>query len=569
MSIYEIVRGITRESLAEYKKNTVPHNMATYEELKPKQIAAALHGFAQGCTEDEIEVFCDTSLFGNGKEGILFSKRGLYGSDFEYSRKKNPVSQPICYAELSSVSLSDRSENRLVFHYKDGREEVVFGSVYTGFLITAMNQILVLREDAQEKGVKEHEVPLEISETIETAVQEQKLEFSEPAPVTTSEASQPPAPDSIPVSEPSQPEMPAPIPVSTPTGPVSASDADIYEAAKEALQDGMRERYASDSDFERVHYFYRMAEAGNPAAMEQLALCYHQGTYFPKDRDKAVYWILKAAELVHDEVAENREMMQQDAEKVAFLKDNPYIPENGKIIELDGQTFLVLSREWMEEEADHRCWVQMLVRALESGETGILTVGWNPLEEEKMYVSSYFSGNRPLAETGVCDYDEQNFIIKKFTKTIKLGQDQLRYSLALRYTETGVIYASQDCALRICRYEGKHRFQDLETSRSYEIDLSALDSEKVKVYLGNYTLVCIWQEKAYYAVRLAERYIEDMYDHFYKNVQWDPALADVAIIQETEEYDLIDLSIMTEDDEMFPQHLCSPSGNIVIQVHPS
>ena len=64
--------------------------------MKTKQIENALRGFAAGCAEEDIEAYCNTGAFSNGKKGFLFSKKGLYGSMFDHLRKKNPIPQPIC-----------------------------------------------------------------------------------------------------------------------------------------------------------------------------------------------------------------------------------------------------------------------------------------------------------------------------------------------------------------------------------------------------------------------------------------------------------------------------------------
>ena len=92
MGIYEIVTGITKESLSNYEKSVIPVRIQRLQELKPKQIEHALHGFAQGCAKEDIEVFCDTGLFVIGKNGLLFSKEGIYGNDhFMFQNLNNDV----------------------------------------------------------------------------------------------------------------------------------------------------------------------------------------------------------------------------------------------------------------------------------------------------------------------------------------------------------------------------------------------------------------------------------------------------------------------------------------------
>ena len=139
MGIYEIVTGITKESLSNYEKSVIPVRIQQLQQLKPKQIDNALHGFAQGCAKEDIEVFCDTGLLINGKNGFLFSKEGIYGSDFNYLKKRNPVPLPILYDDLSSVSISDTSNSRLCLycdilpHLQDSTEKLILHTIYSSF----------------------------------------------------------------------------------------------------------------------------------------------------------------------------------------------------------------------------------------------------------------------------------------------------------------------------------------------------------------------------------------------------------------------------------------------------
>ena len=123
MDIYTKVAGITQESVKDYKQHTLPNHVLSRQEMKTKQIENALRGFAAGCAEEDIEAYCNTGAFSNGKKGFLFSKKGLYGSMFDHSRKKNPIPQPICYDELSDVSVAEDSADYMCLCYKDGRRE--------------------------------------------------------------------------------------------------------------------------------------------------------------------------------------------------------------------------------------------------------------------------------------------------------------------------------------------------------------------------------------------------------------------------------------------------------------
>lgn len=287
MDIYEIVMSVTEECLKDYKSSTIPNSRNRREEMKRKQIENALNGFATGCAEEEIELFCDFTLLGNGKRGILFTKEGLYSSEFGYSRKKDPIQQPVLYSELEAVSLSEDSDSKFCFHYRDGRTEKAYGSIYTGFLITALNRILKAQDDEAEvsgavgENVTEPKEILEIEneEIIESVEAEEKGESAEFHEAEEKEES-----------------------AEAKESDEKVASAISYEQAVEQFNKGLNQ-LDDHNDFVNVHYFYRMAKQGNPVAMEMLATYYAAGRQLPYNTEKAAYWMDKCMELIPEDQA--------------------------------------------------------------------------------------------------------------------------------------------------------------------------------------------------------------------------------------------------------------------------
>lgn len=88
-------------------------------------------------------------------------------------------------------------------------------------------------------------------------------------------------------------------------------------------------------------------------------------------------------------LVETAEQIKNDAKEEAFIRNNPYIPELGKVIYIRDSAFLVLSRKLVKNVPGRR-WVEMFVRELETSESGILTVGWNPQDEKLTFVLHIF-----------------------------------------------------------------------------------------------------------------------------------------------------------------------------------
>lgn len=113
------VIGIQKEDLAAAKNRSFPNGSKRTEELKEKQLQNALASFAAGCRREDIAVFCDTTFLDNGKKGILFSTEGMYYSDINFGRKKNPLPQPVKYAELRGVEIGKNGDH-IVLNFQDG-----------------------------------------------------------------------------------------------------------------------------------------------------------------------------------------------------------------------------------------------------------------------------------------------------------------------------------------------------------------------------------------------------------------------------------------------------------------
>lgn len=553
MDIYEIVMSVTEECLKDYKSSTIPNSRNRREEMKRKQIENALNGFATGCAEEEIELFCDFTLLGNGKRGILFTKEGLYSSEFGYSRKKDPIQQPVLYSELEAVSLSEDSDSKFCFHYRDGRTEKAYGSIYTGFLITALNRILKAQDDEAEvsgavgENVTEPKEILEIEneEIIESVEAEEKGESAEFHEAEEKEES-----------------------AEAKESDEKVASAISYEQAVEQFNKGLNQ-LDDHNDFVNVHYFYRMAKQGNPVAMEMLATYYAAGRQLPYNTEKAAYWMDKCMELIPEDQAPEQliqyaKWIKIESAKSDFIRNNPYIPDVGTVIKLCDKDLLVLSSK-LNDSDEERIWVEQMVRELETGDSGILTIGWNPQEET--YVSSYFSGY--LSEEKEYEFPEQKIIASKYTDYVNIGDTQFKSHVVLRYTGINEIYPAEDCQLRICSCKGNGSFRDLENDTLYEIPVYEMEEPEVQgIYRGNYAEICIWKDQAYFAATMETRLILDMYEMVYKEIKWEPELADVAIVQEEFEYDLWDVSFFdTTVNDLYPADTCSPLGHIVLQIH--
>ena len=506
MDIYTKVAEITNESVKDYKNHALPNHMVGRQEMRQKQIENALQGFAAGCAEEEIEAFCDTSVFANGKRGFLFSKKGLYGSIFDHLRRKNPIPQPICYDELSYVSVAEDSADYMCLYYKDGRRESVWGSIYTGFLVIALN--LILGTDGN--------LPTSNTDEMLKNDKNDESEYS-------------------------------------------------YETARRCLQEGL-DNLEMKNEFAKVHYYYQAAKEGNPVAMEAMALCYAQGKEVPQSYEKALYWIGKGVKYAPEHLAETAEQIKNDAKEEAFIRNNPYIPELGKVIYIRDSAFLVLSRK-LEKSVPGRRWVEMFVRELETGESGILTVGWNPQDEKLTFVSSYFSGY--WSEKEDFEFPEQKVIAERYAGRPIIILEDLESYLDLQCTAYNIAYTGSDCELRLCYFQSIDTFQDWKTYELYKIPIFESNvTELEELRFEAPVEVCLWQGKAYFAATMERRIIEELFDDEIIFTKWDPELVDVYIEDEGREWELVEFSFFSKyANPLYPKETCSPLGMIVGKFH--
>lgn len=470
MEIYEIVYGITKESLSHFKQQAIPVRRQRLQELKPKQIENALLGFAQGCSKYDIEIFCDTSLLVNGKDGLLFSKEGIYSSKFNSFRKRNPIPQPIRYDDLSSVSVDGSHASYLCLCYKDGHTEKVYGSIYTGFLVTALQQILLHRNK----------------------------------------------PDNS-----------------------------------------------------------------------------------QKVSEKAISCIEKEIEISPKHLPKIEDQIKKRKTEPSFIYNNPYIPELGKIIYIQNKTHLVLSRELIEkddyEDLD-RHWVEMFVRELETGKPGILTVGWNPEDTKKTYISSYYSDLDGFASDTKFDLCEHRIISDKYSTNQPTDNDFFKFldlSLELKFTASNIKYQNSDCKLRLCRYEGADTFHDLLNDKVYSVPIAEIIShyEGYDIYdfddedygtiaiphsrkiddlkalkPGSIAEICLWQNQAYFAALMNYTVIDELSDDNKLHIDQNPELIDTCIESESTDSKLIDLSFFDKNSNwIYPEHTYSPLGRIIMK----
>lgn len=93
-------------------KSSVPYLVKDFgygDVKKKKKLKNALSKYALKVREDEVIGFIDTSLFGNGGSGILFSKQGIA---FDYAFEKIFAK----YEEINSMSI------------KKGKDLVLYGN---------------------------------------------------------------------------------------------------------------------------------------------------------------------------------------------------------------------------------------------------------------------------------------------------------------------------------------------------------------------------------------------------------------------------------------------------------
>ncbi len=119
-------------------KGSTPYRRETNP--KPKQIKGALGSYAKGCAEEDIVVLCDTTVFGGGKEGILFSMEGLYCNVVNLTvDEKDQTPMPVLYEAIDFMEIEERY---IVFHMKNGKVTRAFFSIFTDYVYRVLLKIL-------------------------------------------------------------------------------------------------------------------------------------------------------------------------------------------------------------------------------------------------------------------------------------------------------------------------------------------------------------------------------------------------------------------------------------------
>jgi len=151
----ETYAALQQDLKKEYKNADPPNAYIPAGHWKDKQIKHALNGYAAGCRLQDAVVLCDTTIFGSATKGFLFSTEGVYSNDFNYLRKKSPLTLPVRYADLAKVH-ADYKDSEMQLTYKDGRTEAVYTGIYTGFIVTSLQNILLRmrKEFSLPKSVK-------------------------------------------------------------------------------------------------------------------------------------------------------------------------------------------------------------------------------------------------------------------------------------------------------------------------------------------------------------------------------------------------------------------------------
>jgi uncharacterized protein YrzB (UPF0473 family) len=121
--------------------------------MNEKQMKNAVERIAPGCNESDIVICCDLTVGGSCKNGVLFSKLGLYGKEFGYLSKE-PYPVPILYNSIKSIHNAPHSS--LLFVLNDGTEFVIFGSSYVMFLKEILLNIIQELNSLEQTNDIEH-----------------------------------------------------------------------------------------------------------------------------------------------------------------------------------------------------------------------------------------------------------------------------------------------------------------------------------------------------------------------------------------------------------------------------
>lgn len=207
------------------------------------------------------------------------------------------------------------------------------------------------------------------------------------------------------------------------------------------------------------------------------------------------------------------------------------------------------------------------MRELETSESGILTVGWNPQDEKLTFVSSYFSGYWPEKED--FEFPEQKVIAERYADRQIKGPDHAECYLDLQCTAYNIAYTGSDCELRLCYFESIDTFQDWKTYELYKIPIFGSNVTELDELRSEAPVeVCLWQGKAYFAATMERRVIEELLDDEIVFTKWDPELVDVFIEDVGRAWELVEFSFFSKyANPLYPEETCSPLGMIVGKFH--
>lgn len=145
--IQECVSTIQKSDLDWEDCNTRPSRILKPIDISPKQLKNAEKKYLSGCPRDNIVLMIDTTLFGGGKEGYVFSTDAFYCN--ELAALKKEMAYPLKYSNLKSVRKGKR-DGHLILVLKDGTQKDVFFTTYANFFCVALNRIIELENSNEQ-----------------------------------------------------------------------------------------------------------------------------------------------------------------------------------------------------------------------------------------------------------------------------------------------------------------------------------------------------------------------------------------------------------------------------------
>lgn len=113
------------------------------EDLKSKQIANAIKGYAGGVRPEEVVALLDTTVLGSGKAGFLLTENKIYGS---YGKDSCDIDRIFLYRE------KETDTDVLVLLYEDGSEQELCIGVYPEIVSFIGTLIALQKESAKKKN---------------------------------------------------------------------------------------------------------------------------------------------------------------------------------------------------------------------------------------------------------------------------------------------------------------------------------------------------------------------------------------------------------------------------------